>query len=88
MCSGVTASDLRHVRDYYQTMLDGIRSAQQQGLTMEQAKARFAVPKKFPRFFQRQAAKWAKAKQDRNIKVLWHLLKEADQQSETGKRRK
>ena len=88
MCSGVTASDLRHVRDYYQTMLDGIRSAQQQGLTMEQAKARFAVPKKFPRFFQRQSAQWAKAKEDRNIKALWHILGEADQQLETRNKEK
>ena len=88
MYSGITGSDLRHVRDYHQMMLDGIRSAQQQGLTMEQTKARFAVPKKFPRFFQRQLAQWAEAKQDRDIKVLWHLLKEAGQQSQAGHERK
>jgi len=55
---------------------------------MEQAKARFAIPKKFPRFSQRQSAQWAEAKEDRNIKVLWHLLKEAGQQSQTGHERK
>lgn len=80
--------DLKYVRDYYQTMLDGIRSAQQEGLTLEQARERFAVRKKFPRFFQRQSAQWSKAKQDRNINVLWRLLKEADQQSQRQKRRK
>jgi glyoxylase-like metal-dependent hydrolase (beta-lactamase superfamily II) len=80
--------DLQYVRDYYKTMLEGIRSAQQEGLTLEQAKERFAVHKKFPRFFQRQSAQWSKAKQDRNINVLWNLLKEADQQSQTQTRRK
>jgi glyoxylase-like metal-dependent hydrolase (beta-lactamase superfamily II) len=78
--------DLKHVRDYYQAMLDGIRSAQQEGLTPQQAKDRFTVHKKFPHFFQRQSAQWSKAKQDRNITVLWNLLKEADQQSQTEKR--
>jgi hypothetical protein len=38
-----------------------------------------AVHKKFPRFFQRQSAEWVKAKQDRNVTVLWRLLKETDQ---------
>jgi glyoxylase-like metal-dependent hydrolase (beta-lactamase superfamily II) len=80
--------DLKYVRDYYQTMLDGIRSAQQEGLTLEQARERFAVRKKFPRFFQRQSAQWSKAKQDRNINVLWNLLKEADQQSKSEENRK
>jgi cyclase len=75
----LTRRDLKYVRDYYQTMLEGIRSARQEGLTLEQAKDRFAVHKKFPRFFQRQSAQWAKAKQDRNITVLWNRLKEADQ---------
>jgi len=84
----LTRNDVKHVRDYYQTMLQGIRSAQQEGLTLEQAKDRFAVHKKFRFFFQRQSAKWADAKQDRNIRVLWDLLKEADGQSEAGKRNK
>jgi len=80
--------DLKYVHDYYQTMLEGIRSAQQEGLTLEQAKERFAVHKKFPRFFQRQSAQWSKAKQDRNINVLWNLLKKANQQSESEESRK
>ncbi len=80
--------DLKYVRDYYQTMLEGISSAQQEGLTLEQARERFAVRKKFPRFFQRQSAQWSRAKQDRNINVLWNLLKEADQQSQTQKKKK
>jgi glyoxylase-like metal-dependent hydrolase (beta-lactamase superfamily II) len=71
-------NDLKHVRDYYKTMLDGIRAAQQEGFTLEQAGEHFAVQKKFPFFFQRKSAQWVQAKQDRNIKVLWHLLKEAN----------
>jgi hypothetical protein len=55
---------------------------------MEQAKVRFAVANKFPRFFQRQSAQWAEAKHDCDIKVLWHLLKEAGQQSQAGHDRK
>jgi len=82
----LTRNDLKLVRDYYTTMLDVIRSAQQEGLTLEQAKKDFAVHKKFPHFFQRRAAQWAKAKQDRNITVLWQRLKEADQTSKTEKK--
>jgi glyoxylase-like metal-dependent hydrolase (beta-lactamase superfamily II) len=82
----LTRNDLRLVRDYYQTMLDGIRAARQEGLTLEQARERFEVRRKFPHFFQRQSAQWSKAKQDRNITVLWHRLKEADRQSQTQKR--
>jgi len=74
----LTRTDLKHVRDYYRTMLDGIRSAQQEGLTLEQAKDRFAVHKRFRHFFQKQSAEWSKAKQDRNINVLWRLVKEGE----------
>jgi cyclase len=74
----LTRNDLKYVRDYYQTMLDGIRAAQQEGLTLEQAKDRFAVHKKFPRFYQKQSAEWSKAKQDRNITVLWQQLREVE----------
>jgi glyoxylase-like metal-dependent hydrolase (beta-lactamase superfamily II) len=76
-----TRNDLKLVRDYYRTMLDGIKAARQEGITIEQAKKDFAVDKKFPHYFQMRAAQWAKAKQDRNITVLWHLLKEADRTS-------
>ncbi|MFC1793172.1 hypothetical protein ACFL3Q_06255, partial [Planctomycetota bacterium] len=78
----LTRNDLKYVRDYYQTMLDGIRVAQQQGLTLEQAKERFTVRKKFPRFYQKQSAEWSKAKQDRNIRVLWQRLEEAKKKSQ------
>jgi glyoxylase-like metal-dependent hydrolase (beta-lactamase superfamily II) len=79
----LTRNDLKYVRDYYQTMLNGIRAARQQGLTLEQAKERFAVHKKFPRFYQKQSAEWSKAKQDRNITVLWQQLQEAEQVKST-----
>ena len=79
----LTRNDLKYVRDYYQTMLDGIRADRQQGLTLEQAKDRFAVRKMFPRFFQKQSAEWSRAKQDRNITVLWQRLEEAEQGKST-----
>ena len=78
----LTRNDLKYVRDYYQAMLDGIRAARQEGLTLEQAMDRFAVRKKFPRFFQKQSAEWSKAKQDRNITVLWQRLEEAEEKSQ------
>jgi glyoxylase-like metal-dependent hydrolase (beta-lactamase superfamily II) len=78
----LTRSDLKYVRDYYQTMLDGIRAAQQEGLTLEQARERFTVRKKFPRFYQKQSAEWSKAKQDRNFRVLWQRLQQAEQRKQ------
>jgi len=84
----LTRDDLRRVRDYYQIMLDGIRAAQQEGLTLEQAKDRFAVHKRFPHFWQRQSAQWAKAKQDRNITVLWGRLQEAEPPAQRQTERK
>jgi hypothetical protein len=79
----LTRNDLKYVRDYYQAMLDGIRAARREGLTLEQAKERFDVRKKFPRFYQTRSAEWSKAKQDRNITVLWQRLEEAQQKSQT-----
>jgi len=79
----LTHTDLKYVRDYYQTMLDGIRAAQKEGLTMEQARERFTVHKKFPRFYQKQSAEWSRTKQDRNFRVLWQRLEEAEQKSQT-----
>ena len=72
----VTRWDLVQVRDYYQTMLEGLRAAQQEGLTLEQAQNRFAVHKRFRVYYQRQSAEWSRAKQNRNIQVLWRLLRE------------
>jgi len=81
----LTRDDLKYVRDYYQAMLDGISAARREGLTLEQAKDRFAVRKKFPRFYQKQSAEWSKAKQDRNITVLWQRLQEAEEKSKNEK---
>jgi len=81
----LTRTDLKYVRDYYQTMLDGIRAAQQEGLTQEQARERFTVRKKFPRFYQKQSAEWSRAKQDRNFRVLWQRVEEAGRESQSDK---
>jgi cyclase len=72
----VTRWDLVQVRDYYQAMLDGLRAAQREGLTLEQAQDRFAVQKRFRVYYHRQSAEWSQAKQNRNIEVLWRLLQE------------
>ena len=82
----LTRNDLKLVRDYYRTMLDGIKAARQKGITLEQVKKDFTVDKKFPHYFQLRTAQWAKAKQDRNITVLWQRLKEAEQLSKTEKK--
>ena len=81
----LTRKDLKYVRDYYQTMLEGISAARREGLTLEQVKDRFAVRKKFSWFYQTRSAEWSKAKQDRNITVLWQRLEEAQQKSQTEK---
>jgi len=72
----VTRWDLVQVRDYYRVMLDGMQAAQRDGLTLEQAKDRFTVHKMFRTYYQRQSAEWSRAKQNRNIEVLWRLLRE------------
>ena len=70
----VTRWDLVQVRDYYQMMLDGVRAAQQEGLTLAQTQDRLAVHRRFRVFFSPQTAEWSRAKQNRNIEVLWRLL--------------
>ena len=72
-------SDLAPVRDYYQRMLAGVRTAQQEGLTLEQATARLAVRTSFPTFRQPPPGHWAYGMQERNIRNLWRILKEEQQ---------
>lgn len=71
----ITNNELKHRCDYYKTMLEGLRSAKQNGKTIEQVKESFSVKKKFP-FYNKagQDAKDVQDRQNRNIEVLWKLL--------------
>ncbi len=71
----ITKKDLERKRDYYKTMLEGLRSAKQNGQSIEQAKESFAVQKKFP-FYNKeeQDAQDIQEKQNRNIEIFWDLL--------------
>jgi glyoxylase-like metal-dependent hydrolase (beta-lactamase superfamily II) len=72
--------DLVPVRDYYQRMLTGVRAAQQEGLTLEQATQRLAVRTHFPAFRQTPPGDWAHGMHERNMRNLWRILKEEQQQ--------
>jgi glyoxylase-like metal-dependent hydrolase (beta-lactamase superfamily II) len=71
----ITNNELKHRCDYYKTMLEGLRSAKQNGQTIEQVKASFSVRKKFP-FYNKQGqdAEGVQDRQNRNIEVLWNLI--------------
>ena len=68
--------DLAPVRDYYQRMLSGVRAAQQQGLTLEEAKARLTVSRSFPALRETPPGSWSHGMHERNLRNLWHLLLE------------
>lgn len=71
-------SDLKNSRDYYQAMLEGIRQAQRERLSMEQVKRTLAVSSRFRFYWSRQNAQELDEKQEQSIERLWHLVKEAD----------
>ena len=74
----LTRTALKHSRDYYQTMLEEIRRARQEGLTLEQAKSRLAVSKRFRSFWDRRNAQKLNERQASNIERLWQLMEEPD----------
>ena len=76
-------NDLRPVLDYYQRMLKEVRAAQQEGLTLEQATERLAVRRKFPAFRIPPPGDWAHGMHERNMRNLWRILREEEQQQET-----
>ena len=73
-------NDLVPVRDYYQRMLAGVRTAQQEGLTLEQARARLAVQTNFPALRETPPGAWSYGMHERNIRNLWRILEEEQQQ--------
>jgi len=72
--------DLLPIRDYYQRMLTEVRAARQEGLTLEQTTRRLAVPTRFPAFRDPPEGHWAYGMQARNVKNLWRILNEEQQQ--------
>jgi len=76
--------DLAPVRDYYQRMLVGVRAAQREGLTLEQAKARLAVSRNFPALRETPPGSWSHGFHDRNLRNLWRILSEEEPQSQSG----
>ena len=68
--------DMIPVRNYYQTLLTGIRDAQAQGLSLEMVLEQFSQPKMFSYFYEPGPGEWEHGTHDRNIKNLWHILKQ------------
>jgi glyoxylase-like metal-dependent hydrolase (beta-lactamase superfamily II) len=72
--------DLEPVRDYYQRMLQGVRLAQQQRLTLEQAKLRLAA-NFFPAFREKPPGTWSHGMHERNLGNLWRIVQETNENS-------
>lgn len=68
-------SDLPPLRDYYQRMLCGVRTAQQNGLTLEEARRRLTVSRNFPALRESPPGSWSYGTHDRNLRNLWRILK-------------
>jgi glyoxylase-like metal-dependent hydrolase (beta-lactamase superfamily II) len=73
--------DLGPVRDYYQKMLAGMRAAQRDGLTLDQAKARLAMANNFPNLRETPPGSWSHGMHDRNLRNLWRILSEQTSQT-------
>ena len=76
-------TDLRPVLGYYQKMLTEGRAARQEGLTLEQATERMSVRNRFPEFHEPPPGHWAHRMHERNIRNLWRILQEEEQQPKT-----
>ncbi len=77
-------NDLLPVRAYYQRMLAAVRAAQREGLTLEQATERLALRTTFPAFRVPPPGHWAHGMHERNLRNLWRVLKEEQQQPRKG----
>lgn len=76
-------NDLRPVLDYYRRMLKEVRAAQRQGLTLEQATELLSVRRKFPAFRIPPPGDWAHRMHERNLRNLWRILQDEQQQTQT-----
>jgi glyoxylase-like metal-dependent hydrolase (beta-lactamase superfamily II) len=69
--------DMAPVRDYYQRMLLGVRAAQREGLTLDQAKVRLAASW-FPALRETPPGSWSYGFHERNLRNLWRILQEKE----------
>jgi glyoxylase-like metal-dependent hydrolase (beta-lactamase superfamily II) len=69
-------SDLVPIRDYYEKMLTGVRAAQREGLSFEQAAERLAQRRAFRTFLEPPPGHWAYGMHHRNLKNLWRIVEE------------
>jgi glyoxylase-like metal-dependent hydrolase (beta-lactamase superfamily II) len=70
-------TDLAPVRDYYHRMIVGVRAAQREGLTLDQAKMRLSASQ-FPAFRDRPAGVWSHGMHERNLRNLWRIGQEKE----------
>ena len=71
----ITKEDIKYKHDYYKTMLEGLRTAKQNGRTIEQVKDDFSVQEKFPFYNKKgQDTQDVQDKHNHNIEILWNLL--------------
>ena len=80
----VEKRDLLPVRDYYQRMLEGVRVAQREGLTLEQTKSRLDLTANFPALRDAPPGVWSHGFHERNVNNLWRIVKEERQQSQAN----
>jgi len=75
------SKDLVPIRDYYQKMLAGVRAAQREGLTLEQAAERLAQRKEFRTFPEPPPGHWLYGLHDRNLRNLWRICEQESQRA-------
>ena len=79
----LSKSDLVPIRAYYQKMLAGVRAAQREGLTLEQATERLAQQRAFPAYLEPPPGHWAYGMHRRNLRNLWRICEEETQLNTT-----
>ena len=67
--------NIKHTHNYYQTMLQGLRSAHAQGRTLEYVQKDWTVHRKFRHYHSKATAQDIQARQETNIERLWNLLR-------------
>lgn len=68
----IIKEDLKYKHDYCKTMLEELRSAKQNGRTIEQVREDFSVQKKFS--FYNKKEQDVQDRHNHNIEILWNLL--------------
>lgn len=73
--------DLVPIRDYYQKLLAGVRAAQREGLTLEQATERLAQSREFRTYLEPPPGHWLYDGHNRNLRNLWRICEEESQRT-------